>query len=43
MLYIGWGREGGEIITESSKNIELNLDPGSTTLYKVDPIITKPE
>ena len=33
----------GQIISESSKQIELNLDPGSTTLYKVDPIVIKPE
>jgi beta-galactosidase len=33
----------GQIISESSKHIKLNLDPGSTKLFKVDPVIPKTE
>ena len=33
----------GEVFSESTRHIELNLYPGSTTLYRVDPIIIKPE
>ncbi len=33
----------GEVISESSNHIKLNLKPGSTTLYRVNPIHTKPQ
>ncbi len=32
----------GEIISDSTHHIELNLNPGSTVLYRVDPLIKKP-